>query len=156
MTSGCAAAAGRGDFEIQRHPPVAEFGTINTDELFTVAGMSFVTETAAATFPLIGYMYKMQVSVAVTEFGIKSCFRKAEQVLVMALQAKVVASLFVGEIQRAWITAGQHPEVIRPMGVMTAFAFSLEQRPVQEFLPFKFFADIQQRRLAQIIATMAA
>ena len=103
MTTRRTAAAGFGPYKAGRHTPIAELGPLATHQLVSVGSMGLMTSPAGAAFILIGHMHKVEILLTVTKFGVNAGIRKAEQVLVMTFQAKLVAPLHIWLIETFWI-----------------------------------------------------
>lgn len=135
MATGSATSAGLGLLKVGRNIPAAKRITLLTGQLFTIAGMGFMTKAAGPPFAVIGDMNKMKVAVAIAEIGVEGGFLKLQHFPVVALQTKFVEPFLVRHIQPFRVGAGQHPEIIGTVGVVTRGTKSFREGTMERLLP---------------------
>ena len=115
-----------------------------------------MADPAGAPLPIVGNVEGVQILGAVTKSGISGVV--LQHFSLMALQAEfiVTGTGIVGVVDGFWISAFQHTEMVRTMGIMTRFALPLLDRSVQELLPLQLLLYVVQRRFSEGVCAVTA
>ena len=154
MTTGGATAAGGGNLEVERDIPLTETKTLCMNQFFAVTGMRRMTDPAGTALPAVDDVNIVKIAFTITEVGIDGRFGKAEQALVVTLEAEIVDTVLVGSVEGLRIRAGQEAEVTGTMGFVAPGALACFYRTMHKFFPFQFVFDVFQRRNAKVIGAV--
>jgi hypothetical protein len=154
MTTGRATTAGSGDLEVKRYIPLAEAKTIFMNQFIPVTGMRRMTDPAGPAFPAVDDVNIMKIAFTITKIGIYGRFGKAEQALVVTLEAEIINPVLVGSVEGLRVGASEEAEVAGTMGVMASGALAAFQRAMYIFFTFQFVFDVFQRRNTKVIGAV--
>ena len=151
-----AASARLGDFQDERNLPCAETGPGAVGQLGTVGGMRFVANPAGSSFAVVDHMEVVEIAVAVTKFRIDGRIGEAEQILLVALEAEVIAPLCIGGVEGRRVCPFQQSKITGTMGIVTPGATPQQQWAVKILLPLQLCADVLERGQLGVAMTAQA
>lgn len=145
MTTGLTTATGVCFRKLDGHLP-ATVGHAAAHMFGKAARMGLMTEPTGPAASVLVDVDKMEVSVAIAEFGQSLRTSRQHQGIQVTRKAEIVVFLFKGRIEGRGVLLDQQAKVITAMGIMTDAAISLGNGAVMKVLALYLRGEGRQHR----------